>query len=283
MTSRRARSTISIALLTGLCGSLLATVPAVAGAAPVVTAVPATAGEPVLLPESASKRVVLTAGETGPKSKIDGPSLKGPVSGRSSLTTRANISVIYDAGFSAESQAAFQSAVDTIATLIVATQPIVIDAKFESLGATSTISRRYWASPLRTPPCRRTAAKGCDLLDDCGVIVRARGDVGLRRRGDGRWIDRSASSGGGASGAGGPGASSGGASTPAGSYRGAGGCMGGEVCVAGAGDRGGDVGSSSDSKKAQRAWTSSSPPSATADSATGREQRHVRQQEDAQR
>ncbi len=134
--TRRTRP-IGLIALTGLFGGLLAVIPAVAQAAPLAPTVAAEKDKPVQLPKSAGKRVVLETGGKGPKSKIDAPSLQGPVSGRSSLTTQANITVIYDAGFTPEARAAFQSAVDTIATLIVASQPIVIDAKFESLGATT--------------------------------------------------------------------------------------------------------------------------------------------------
>ena len=147
MTSRRTRSVLSIALLTTLSASLLSTVPVAANAAPGGTAENAASEPRKALPQRITKvaRVELRERPKGKPTKVAAPVLSqsstetsssspdrasGP---QASVLAPTSTFVVNYSGFTAEQQASYQSAIDVLKTLIVAPQPIVINASFASL------------------------------------------------------------------------------------------------------------------------------------------------------
>jgi hypothetical protein len=153
VTSRRTRSAISLTLLTGLCGALLATVPVAAGAAApdAAPAVPVLeAGLPIVVKARKSdkpsrvpaprlrERKALSPADGGAQDRTATTDASGEplptLEGRTNdvVAPTATITVRYN-GFTPEAQAAYQSAVDVIAGLITAPVPIIIDATWKPL------------------------------------------------------------------------------------------------------------------------------------------------------
>lgn len=192
MTSRRTRSTLSATLLTALLGGLLGAVPVAASAAPPsappspqgssgtggtpsgVRVLPETRQVPQVPvravrttdrpahvpapgrpagrgPERAPQDVASTTGTTGVEL------LPAPMSSATTLTRTADISVTYT-GFSPVAQAAFQSAIDIISTLITAPVPITIDATFTPLdpGTLGSAGPAYVGTRTNAPAEERT-------------------------------------------------------------------------------------------------------------------------------